>query len=49
LAAERVGLELREALLVGELDELRVVRLIHRSSPLDREYLDGEILPVEMP
>jgi hypothetical protein len=41
--------KLRYALLVDELDELRVVERIHQRPPLDVEYLDNEILAVEVP
>jgi hypothetical protein len=37
------------ALLVDELDELRVVEGIHQRPPLDVEYLYDEILASEIP
>jgi hypothetical protein len=39
----------RHALLVDELDELRVVEGIHQRPPLDVEYLYSEILTRQIP
>jgi hypothetical protein len=49
LAAERIGFQPGEALLLCELDELRVVVGIHQPSPLDVKYLDDKRLAIEIP
>jgi hypothetical protein len=41
--------ELGHAPLVDVLDELRVVVRMHQRPPLDIEYLDIEILTIEIP